>query len=200
MEGFSGSDIKEVCRAAAAKPLREFARQQSAAVGASSKSSKAKKSSAAAPAKMRSISLEDFRTALRSVRPTGETAYEYHDKSGGFVQPSGGAAVDGTFSGGASSGGSPPLNGGVDPSNPAFLAGVQWGLMMAAAAAGAQQSGNGTGNGNGAMPTAGPSSPTPPGLRPNSSYSSFPGGGVSTSRASSSARGPPRVGSREAFD
>lgn len=69
-EGYSGSDLKEMCRAAVAIPYREFAQsfQDGLSMGGEEK-------------KIRALTEADFDFARRSVRPSGETAHKYHTKA-----------------------------------------------------------------------------------------------------------------------
>ena len=74
-EGYSGSDLKELCRAAAMVPVREIT--QEASRNAVMGSNKSKKKSDFGPprgTKMRAVNVSDFKEALRKVRKTGETA------------------------------------------------------------------------------------------------------------------------------
>lgn len=97
-QGYSGSDLKELCRAAATIPFREFASSVS--------------HNQATPAEIRPITYEDFQLAKRAVRPSGEAAQQYHSKQ------------------------TPPMGQNTPANaadNEAFLAGVQYGMTLAAA-------------------------------------------------------------------
>jgi ATP-dependent 26S proteasome regulatory subunit len=126
-EGYSGSDLKELCRAAAAFPYREFV-------------SNIKATSAATPdvtMKMRALRRDDFEEAKRMVKPSGESASDYHQR----VQREG-------FNGRGRQESSVPLTG----SDETFLAGVQYGLHLAKAQApvnGAASKGDGGRGGKG---------------------------------------------------
>lgn len=100
-EGYSGSDLKEMCRAAVAVPYREYA--QGFEQGASGNG---------AERKIRALTWDDFEFARRSVRPSGETAHQYHGKTGGRMA-------------GNSASSSPSAH-----DSEAFLAGVQYGMSM----------------------------------------------------------------------
>ena len=88
-EGYSGSDLKEVCRAAAWEPVREMTTGASKrAVGCAVKHNK---SAASAPrrtasgfpprgTKARPVNENDFLLALQKVKKTGESAREFHKK------------------------------------------------------------------------------------------------------------------------
>lgn len=74
-EGYSGSDLKELCRAAAMVPVREITQEASRnAVMGSNKSRKKSEFGPPKGTKMRAVSVSDFKEALRKVRKTGETA------------------------------------------------------------------------------------------------------------------------------
>jgi SpoVK/Ycf46/Vps4 family AAA+-type ATPase len=74
LDGYSGSDLKELCQAAAMLPFREFA-------------AKCRADAVPAPGEgeqLRKLRLADFRLAAQDVRATGQAAYEYHEEA---VQP-----------------------------------------------------------------------------------------------------------------
>ena len=85
LEGYSGSDLRELCRAAALIPFREYVASKSRSQAGSSAGSEAD-----AP---RPIRLDDLILASKVVRPTGEAAMAYGarialERSGGqFAQP-----------------------------------------------------------------------------------------------------------------
>jgi len=68
LEGYSGSDIKELCQTAAMRPFREFARVCRALDDVN-----------VSPDKMRAISRGDFVSGMEHVKATGQAAYEYQD-------------------------------------------------------------------------------------------------------------------------
>jgi SpoVK/Ycf46/Vps4 family AAA+-type ATPase len=61
--GYSGSDLKELCRAAMTRPFRELIR--------------------GGGTEMRELVLSDIKEAMEEVRPTGETAFAYREAAGG---------------------------------------------------------------------------------------------------------------------
>lgn len=73
---YSGSDLKELCRAALMIPLREHIDNVREASIAASKQDGEIASSPPVP-KMRSLSMADFEEAKTMVQPTGATAYAY---------------------------------------------------------------------------------------------------------------------------
>lgn len=96
-EGYSGSDLKEVCRAAAWEPVRELTTGASKrAVGcagsgngngngtaAAAKTPKLKRTSSGFPprgTKARPVNENDFLLAVQKVKKTGESAREFHKK------------------------------------------------------------------------------------------------------------------------
>ena len=84
-EGYSGSDLKEVCRAAAWEPVRELTSAASQkAVGANSKQANMlnRTSSGFPPrgTKARPVNAHDFDLALQKVKKTGDAARQFHKK------------------------------------------------------------------------------------------------------------------------
>ena len=87
--GYSGSDLKELCRAAAMAPVRDFIRIHGAPAeeeekGANLEAGKEGKDGNAAPpkpkGKLRPLSMHDLEIAKRSVLPTGASANEYRQQ------------------------------------------------------------------------------------------------------------------------
>jgi len=70
LEGYSGSDLKELCQAAAMVPFREFAQQYRTSPNQPSSDHQ-----------MRPICIGDFMAARRDVKATGQAAYEYHGET-----------------------------------------------------------------------------------------------------------------------
>jgi len=103
LEGYSGSDIKELCRAALTRPFRAMVAERAST--------------------MRPLTVKDFREAMESVRPTGESAQQYREEM--HTRTAAGSGIEG----------------GSD--NAHFLAGVQYGMAMAQMAAHAAGAGNG---------------------------------------------------------
>ena len=87
-EGYSGSDLKEVCRAAAWEPVRELTSGASRkAVGCvtdnANQSKMLKRTSSGFPprgTKARPVDVNDFVSALQKVKKTGDSAREFHKK------------------------------------------------------------------------------------------------------------------------
>lgn len=90
-EGYSGSDLKEVCRAAAWEPVRELttgaSRRASGCVTAGGatgkKSTLLKRTASGFPprgTKARPVNENDFLLAIQKVKKTGESAREFHKK------------------------------------------------------------------------------------------------------------------------
>ena len=87
-EGYSGSDLKEVCRAAAWEPVRELTSGASQkAVGClnekSKRSKELKRTSSGFPprgTKARPVNVNDFDLALQKVKKTGDAARQFHKK------------------------------------------------------------------------------------------------------------------------
>lgn len=86
-EGYSGSDLKEVCRAAAWEPVRELttgASQMAVGMNGSTKQSKQlKRTSSGFPprgTKARPVNPNDFDLALQKVKKTGDSARQFHKK------------------------------------------------------------------------------------------------------------------------
>lgn len=77
-EGYSGSDLKELCRAAAMEPVRELTAESSrrAVQGLDQKQG----STPPKGTRVRPVSEKDFAQALKRVRRTGETASNYYKK------------------------------------------------------------------------------------------------------------------------
>jgi SpoVK/Ycf46/Vps4 family AAA+-type ATPase len=87
-EGYSGSDLKEVCRAAAWEPVRELTSGASRkAVGCATdntnRANSLKRTSSGFPprgTKARPVDVNDFILALQKVKKTGDSAREFHKK------------------------------------------------------------------------------------------------------------------------
>ena len=102
--GYSGSDLKELCRAAAAIPYREFASKL--------------KHTMTGLEEMRALTRADFDMAKQNVRPSGESAAQYQDKMDSqsrTKQSKFWSQQDNT----------------VQNESESFLAGVQYGLQLA---------------------------------------------------------------------
>eukprot|EP00514_Thraustochytrium_sp_LLF1b_P004082 CAMPEP_0184516874 /NCGR_PEP_ID=MMETSP0198_2-20121128/5260_1 /TAXON_ID=1112570 /ORGANISM="Thraustochytrium sp., Strain LLF1b" /LENGTH=421 /DNA_ID=CAMNT_0026907221 /DNA_START=118 /DNA_END=1383 /DNA_ORIENTATION=- len=69
LEGYSGSDIKELCQAAAMRPFREFAATCRATQNPNLEG------------ELRDLSLKDFKDSMADVRATGQAAREYQDET-----------------------------------------------------------------------------------------------------------------------
>mmetsp|Transcript_9573 Transcript_9573/g.39092 ORF Transcript_9573/g.39092 Transcript_9573/m.39092 type:complete len:532 (-) Transcript_9573:167-1762(-) len=88
--GFSGSDLEELCRAAATRPVREFAKRQLSQLREESSEGAAVKAPPATgePPQPRPIGRDDFADALRRVRPTGEDSRAYRRATAAGEVPS----------------------------------------------------------------------------------------------------------------
>lgn len=75
--GYSGSDLEELCRAAATAPIRELCRQTSSVVMHTRRDDAPAAAALATTAQPRPIDDADFGAALNRVRPTGAEAYAY---------------------------------------------------------------------------------------------------------------------------
>lgn len=78
-EGYSGSDLKELCRAAAMNPIREITKEASrqAVMGAGKSKKNKKQYGPPKGTKLRPVSAKDFQQALKKVKKTGETAERF---------------------------------------------------------------------------------------------------------------------------
>ena len=110
--GYSGSDLKELCRAAAAIPYREFASKFRP--GELPPNDVMQHS-------IRPLTWEDFDVAKKNVRPSGETAQQYQEKTAEFASGRDG----GTYASGGATGG------GMPSQDESFLAGMQYGITLA---------------------------------------------------------------------
>lgn len=145
LQGYSGSDLKELCRAAAAKPLREMVRQQQQQQLQQPHQHQHHHQEGQGQEVLRPISLEDFKQAMKEVRPSGETAREYMYASS---SAGGGGGGNGVFfehgldspsrmSGGSNNGGGPHGVGRGATSPPsveestAFVEGMKKGYVLA---------------------------------------------------------------------
>ena len=88
-EGYSGSDLKEVCRAAAWEPVRELTTGASQTAvgmngnGSTKQSKQLKRTSSGFPprgTKARPVNPNDFDLALQKVKKTGDSARQFHKK------------------------------------------------------------------------------------------------------------------------
>jgi SpoVK/Ycf46/Vps4 family AAA+-type ATPase len=125
--GYSGSDLKEMCRAAATIPYREFASGFNMSTGTNPIVETGIEDMRA---QIRPLRWEDFEVARKNVRPSGETASQYHEKmqhaKAGANRNNGNAGwtnpLDHDFN---SASAEPPSH------QESFLAGVQYGLSLA---------------------------------------------------------------------
>ena len=77
-DGFSGSDLVELCRTAAFEPVRELAAARRKAGAPAAGAQASGPGASAEAAQPRAISRADFfRVALKRVRPTGSAALEF---------------------------------------------------------------------------------------------------------------------------
>ncbi|RLO09823.1 hypothetical protein DYB28_010620 [Aphanomyces astaci] len=91
---FSGSDLKELCRAALMLPLREHIDAFQAAAAAAAASSTDQSAPAVAhPASKRPVSAADFAAARTRVHATGATAYAYANEHQASDQHSSSPAI-----------------------------------------------------------------------------------------------------------
>ena len=109
-EGYSGSDLKELCRAAAMEPIREISASVSrqhvmgnvSATESNDGNSESESGEAAdetpGPSQqnvtIRPVSNQDFLTALQRVKRTGDAARTYRRKESGASESSMGGVVD----------------------------------------------------------------------------------------------------------
>jgi ATPase family AAA domain-containing protein 1 len=117
-EGYSGSDLKELVRAAALVPIREaITAARAAARGAGGKGAGAGGAGAAgaAPQQPRALTAADLIAALASVKPTGVAAAQYrHDQAGAansFSVGKGAGGASAAAAGGAAAAASPASSG-----------------------------------------------------------------------------------------
>lgn len=76
-EGYSGSDLTEMAKAAAYAPIRDFVKQ--------GREQKARDPSHTMSGRPRELRLADFHEAMASVQPSGRTASEYGERKGRSV-------------------------------------------------------------------------------------------------------------------
>jgi len=76
-EGYSGSDLKELCKLAAMAPVRELLRKHWQEVKTSTSDKATDKNAHRVEGKPRSVSMKDFFDAMEQVKATGKTSSDY---------------------------------------------------------------------------------------------------------------------------